>query len=270
MKPLAAVATLALAATIVAVPSSGAGAAATPKSVSALRASHALLAGEYLRSADGAYTATVTRHGRLVVRHRASEVWGTRTSGAHARLVLRPHGNLALMAGNRQLWATNTAGSGASSLVMGNDGTLALRSRGGKVWSDRTGNACGTATGKRVLIDISTQYARLCSDDQQQLATPITSGASAYGNGTPTGTWRLQAKERDRYLYPAAGGAYYVHYWLPYDGAYGMHDSSWQTFPYGSNRYRTEGSHGCVHFPRAAIAWMYDWATIGTLVRITA
>ena len=29
-----------------------------------------------------------------------------------------------------------------------------------------------------------------------------------------------------------------------------------------------EGSHGCVHFPGAAIAWMYGWIRVGTLVHI--
>jgi lipoprotein-anchoring transpeptidase ErfK/SrfK len=110
----------------------------------------------------------------------------------------------------------------------------------------------------------------LCNADNQLLTTRITSGATALGDGTPTGTWHLQGKQRDTYLYPAAGGAYYVHYWMPYDGAYGMHDSPWQTFPYGSQKYRTEGSHGCVHFPRAAIAWMFRWARIGTTVQIRA
>ena len=258
-------AAVAVSASLVGMPTA---AAATPKAANVLRAGTGLTTGEYLRSADGAYTATVTRAGRLVVRHHGKQVWATRTHGAHARLVLRKHGNLALVSGTRQLWVSNTAGSGATKLVMANDGSLSLRSSGGRVWSYRLGSKCGTAAGKRVVVDLSAQSALLCNGHQQQLVTPITSGASAYGNGTPTGTWYLQAKQRERYLYPAAGGAYYVHYWLPYDGAYGMHDSSWQNFPYGSARYRTEGSHGCVHFPRAAIAWMYVWAPIGTMVRI--
>jgi lipoprotein-anchoring transpeptidase ErfK/SrfK len=49
-----------------------------------------------------------------------------------------------------------------------------------------------------------------------------------------------------------------------------MHDSSWQHFPYGSPRYRTRGSHGCVHFPIAAITWMYRWIGIGTVVQVRA
>jgi hypothetical protein len=210
------------------------------------------------------------RQGGHVVLSRGSRVlWSTPGTGAHPRLVLRPHGDLVVMSGRRILWSSRTAGSGARRLVLGNSGELALRSPGGTVWSTRVGNACPAGgRGQRVTIDLSRQFAWLCAGSRQVLTTAITSGASALGNATPTGTWAVQAKQRERYLYPAAGGAYYVHYWIPYDGAYGMHDSSWQDFPYGSPLYRTRGSHGCVHFPLAAIRWMYGWLRVGTAVRI--
>lgn len=69
-------------------------------------------------------------------------------------------------------------------------------------------------------------------------------------------------------LYPSTGGSYPVRYWVPYHGAYGIHDSSWQTFPYGSQRYRTDGSHGCTHVPLATMAWFYSWVRVGTPVDI--
>jgi lipoprotein-anchoring transpeptidase ErfK/SrfK len=231
-----------------------------------LQVGSALYAGDSLRSPNGAYTATVTRGGRFVVRHRGHALW-SRHIGAHPRVGLRRGGNLVFMSGRRMVWSTNTARAGA--LVLGNHGVLALRSPGGVVWSDQVGNACrGGAPGKRVVVDLSFQFARLCNGGTQVLTTAITSGATDLGNGTPTGTWRVQGMQRDTYLYPAAGGVYYVHFWIPYDGAYGMHDSPWQHFAYGSSRYRTQGSHGCVHFPYAAIAWMYRWIRVGTLVRI--
>ena len=49
---------------------------------------------------------------------------------------------------------------------------------------------------------------------------------------------------------------------------FGFHDSSWQHFPYGSAKYRTHGSHGCVHMPLHAIAFLYRWGDTGTPVRI--
>ena len=58
-------------------------------------------------------------------------------------------------------------------------------------------------------------------------------------------------------------------YWIPFDAPlFGFHDSSWQTFPYGSQQYRTDGSHGCVHMPLADIAFLYEWANVGATVVI--
>jgi hypothetical protein len=224
-----------------------------------------------LHSPDGRYLAGVSRTGRLFVQRAGHIVWSTHGPRAQqARLRLRPSGNLTLRSGRKLLWASGTAGSHATRIILTNAGALVLRSAAGTVWSSAVGNRCrsGPASGRRVSVDLSEQFAWVCAGARQLLTTPVTSGATAHGMGTPTGTWHLQAKQRNRYLYPAAGGAYYVHYWLPYDGAYGLHDSSWQHFPYGSAKYRTRGSHGCIHMPRAAIAWLYAWAPIGTTVQI--
>ena len=35
-----------------------------------------------------------------------------------------------------------------------------------------------------------------------------------------------------------------------------------------AREYRTEGSHGCVHMPLAAMKFLYDWAAVGTTVDI--
>lgn len=236
---------------------------------SSLVAGHTLVGS--LRSRNGRFTARVTSSGRLVVSRARHVVWHTHgPSGQHARLRLHRSGNLILASGSRVWWSTGTRGSRATRLLLTNSGRLQLGSSAGRVWTSGVGNLCrGNAhRGKRVDIDLSKQFAKLCAGDQQILTTYITSGATALGDGTPTGTWHLQGKQRNRYLYPAAGGAYYVHYWMPYDGDYGMHDSSWQKFPYGSPKYRRHGSHGCVHFPRAAIARMFQWAPIGTTVHI--
>jgi lipoprotein-anchoring transpeptidase ErfK/SrfK len=55
---------------------------------------------------------------------------------------------------------------------------------------------------------------------------------------------------------------------MPFDGPYGFHDAPWQTFPFGSPDYATQGSHGCVHLPENEAAWVYNWAPVGTTVTI--
>jgi hypothetical protein len=265
------VAAVATAGALVALPPA-AGAAQPARHGHHLRSGATLSGHDELTSPNGRYTAAVSSRGRLLVRHGKHVVWHSfGRTGKHAVLRLRRSGTLTMRSGGRLLWSSATAGSHARRLQLTDKGALELRSPGRLVWSSAVGNLCrGSAVdGKLVAIDLSRQFAKLCKGDQQVLTTYITSGATALGDGTPTGTWQLQGKQRDRYLYPAAGGAYYVHYWMPYNGDYGMHDSPWQKFPYGSGKYRTKGSHGCVHFPRAAIAWMFRWAPIGTTVRIS-
>jgi lipoprotein-anchoring transpeptidase ErfK/SrfK len=65
------------------------------------------------------------------------------------------------------------------------------------------------------------------------------------------------------------GATYPVRYWIPFDAPlFGFHDSSWQRFPYGSPKYQTDGSHGCIHMPLRAIAWFYRWVARPTAVHI--
>lgn len=168
------------------------------------------------------------------------------------------------------IWRSRTRGSRARSLWMRDDGALVLSADALTVWTNRVGSACPAAAGKSVTVDISAQRARMCKGGQQIRTTPVTTGASALGYGTPTGTWRVYARVRDTTLYPAAGGAYFVHFWMPYSGPYGFHDSPWQQFPYGSPRYRTDGSHGCVHVPGRMMAWLFGWAAVGTRVTVHA
>lgn len=247
-------------------------AGAAPAPGHRLHAGERLTAGHALVSADGRYRAAVRTDGHLrVARRDGRQVWQSHGIGAGAHLTVGRRGQVMVKNARRVIWQAGTAGSGHHDvLTLGNEGALTLRSGRAVVWSSRTGNGCRRAAGKAVLVDIGTQFARMCDRHQQIRTTPVTTGASALGDGTPTGTWHVQARVRDTTLYPAAGGAYPVKYWMPYDGAYGLHDSPWQHFPYGSAKYRTHGSHGCVHVPGPTMAWLFRWAQVGTRVTISA
>jgi len=121
-----------------------------------------------------------------------------------------------------------------------------------------------------VLVSISKQHAWMCQGHKQVNSTPVTTGELAHDDHTPTGTWVVQGLQRDRYL---VGPGYrdYVQYWIPFNGDFGFHDASWQTMPFGSQDYKTQGSHGCVHLPLATVKWLYGWAKPGsTVVTVTA
>lgn len=125
-----------------------------------------------------------------------------------------------------------------------------------------------------IYVSIEDQHLWQCSGENLLLDAAVTTGASAVTNvnyATPTGTFTIQNKVRNTELVGHdANGSWddAVSYWLPFNGGIGMHDASWQTFPFGSDEYREHGSHGCVHVPLDAIAQIYDTVTVGTPVTI--
>ncbi|WP_375490292.1 L,D-transpeptidase [uncultured Jatrophihabitans sp.] len=123
---------------------------------------------------------------------------------------------------------------------------------------------------KLVLVDVSQQHLWLCQGARSTFDSPVTSGAVDLPyDSTPTGTFEVQQKDRNRTLTLLGGQQYRVKYWIPFQGPlFGFHDAGWQKMPFGSQKYRTKGSHGCVHLPLATIAHLYHWADVGTPVRI--
>jgi hypothetical protein len=250
----------------------GVAGAAPPAGIRKLTTGQYLHTGERLTSANGRYFAALDGQGRLVVRSTGGTVqWRSPAAGPGAYARLDTRGELSLRVAGRAVWSTHTRGAGrGTTLSVSNAGVLALAAKRLFVWSTELPYACPRASGKVFVVDLSRQWARMCAGGQQIRATFVTTGASALGNGTPTGTWHVYARTRNTTLYPAAGGAYPVKYWMPYDGAYGIHDSSWQHFAYGSMKYKTRGSHGCTHVPLRAMTWLFTWAKVGTTVTIHA
>lgn len=129
---------------------------------------------------------------------------------------------------------------------------------------------------KHIYVSIATQHVWACVGPVLIFDSAVTTGASALTNvhdATPTGTFRIDGKYRNVHLVGRdANGAWNdaVAYWIPFiGGSYGFHDASWQTFPFGSPLYTTQGSHGCVHLPINIVAQVYAWAPIGTQVTIS-
>lgn len=132
-------------------------------------------------------------------------------------------------------------------------------------------NPCAAnAHGKQIIVSIAAQRVWLCSARRVAFTSAVTTGRAGRATATPTGDFRIDARLRDVTLRPDTGGSYPVRYWVAFEApAYGFHDASWQHFPYGSPRYRSDGSHGCVHLPLRAMAVLYRWARIGTRVHLS-
>jgi lipoprotein-anchoring transpeptidase ErfK/SrfK len=126
--------------------------------------------------------------------------------------------------------------------------------------------SCATNSyGQLLLVSISKQHLWACEGARQVNSTAVTTGKVIDQDQTPLGSWRVQAKQRDRYL---VGPGYkdYVKYWVPFNGDFGLHDAPWQRMPFGARGWRTHGSHGCIHTPTRVMAWIYQWVKPGSTV----
>jgi hypothetical protein len=122
-----------------------------------------------------------------------------------------------------------------------------------------------------VLVSIRAQHAWLCARSRTVYSTAVTTGMSGPDTRTPTGKYTIQSRNKNSVLTLSNGDRYNVKYWIPFDAPlFGFHDSSWQHFPYGSAQYKTDGSHGCVHMPLAAMKFLYGWSRVGANVDIRA
>ncbi len=123
---------------------------------------------------------------------------------------------------------------------------------------------------QRVIVSIAAQHLWMCAHHHLVRQTAVTTGMAGQWTSTPTGDYWIQGRTRDTALTLNTGATYAVKYWIPFDAPlFGFHDSSWQHFPYGSAKYKTAGSHGCVHMPLPAIAFLYRWAARPTAVHIS-
>jgi lipoprotein-anchoring transpeptidase ErfK/SrfK len=122
---------------------------------------------------------------------------------------------------------------------------------------------------QKALVSLADQHMWMCRHHRTVYDAAITSGMAGPYTHTPTGKYWIQGRNRNTTLTLNTGATYSVRYWIPFDAPlFGFHDSSWQHFPYGSPKYRTNGSHGCIHMPLRAIAWFYRWVARPTAVRI--
>jgi lipoprotein-anchoring transpeptidase ErfK/SrfK len=131
-------------------------------------------------------------------------------------------------------------------------------------------NFCAENTAsQKVIVSIGKQHAWMCARHKDVFDTPITTGMVGQWTNTPTGNYVVQGRNMNTVLTLNTGAQYNVKYWIPFDAPlFGFHDSSWQHFPYGSPKYKTQGSHGCIHMPLKAMRFLYNWSALPTDVHI--
>lgn len=108
-----------------------------------------------------------------------------------------------------------------------------------------------------VEVDLGSQHMWYYKDGKILVSTPVVTGNTTTGNGTPTGVYYILYKTTN-YTLTGQGYASDVDYWLPFTQmGVGIHDSSWRS-SYGGSIYTYDGSHGCVNTPYNAVKTIYN------------
>ncbi|HEX9094769.1 MAG TPA: L,D-transpeptidase [Candidatus Dormibacteraeota bacterium] len=134
-----------------------------------------------------------------------------------------------------------------------------------------TPTANSRTTGKLIVVSIAEQRLTAFEDGRTVLTTVVATGRPELP--TPTGTFQIMSKAApykfvspwprgDQYWYPTEWVSYAM---LFADDGYFLHDAPWRKV-YGPGANVSNGTHGCVNVPTAAMATLYGWATTGTAV----
>jgi len=141
-------------------------------------------------------------------------------------------------------------------------------------------DAARTIPAKMIVVSTEGEWAHLYQGTRLVLDTPVTTG----GPELPTdhGVFHIYFKASPFTFHspwPPDSPFYYfptpIQFWMPFDGAEGLHDASWRSdFGPGSNLAPTDlgtgrtiqGTHGCVNLPFDAAQFIWNWAPVGTTV----
>ena len=108
-----------------------------------------------------------------------------------------------------------------------------------------------------VEVDLGSQYMWFYKDGKTLVSTPVVTGNTSLGRGTPTGVYYILYKTTD-YTLTGENYASHVDYWLPFThSGVGIHDASWRN-SFGGGIYTYDGSHGCVNTPYNAVRTIYN------------
>ncbi len=131
---------------------------------------------------------------------------------------------------------------------------------------------------KLIVVGINQQHLWACSFNLTSYSTPVVTGYSGLAADiTPVGSYQIFAKETNLNLTGSDGVSSWndhVSYWMPFlfnnYGAYGFHDATWRTPSQFGNISPTSknASHGCVEMPLAGAQWLFNWAQVGTQIKI--
>ena len=124
-------------------------------------------------------------------------------------------------------------------------------------------NGTDDLAGSYIEVSLDAQHLWLYKDGNLVTETDIVSGKPVKGRETYRGAWPIAYKASPYNLTSAEYGYNVkVNYWMPFVYGQGLHDATWQS-SFGGNRYKTNGSHGCINLPKDQAATIYNTIDAG-------
>jgi LysM repeat protein len=114
--------------------------------------------------------------------------------------------------------------------------------------------------GRWIDVDLSAQRLTAYEGSTAVRSTLVSTGLPR--TPTPTGQFRVYVKYRSTLM---SGPGYYlpnVPYTMYFYRGYGIHGTYWHS------NFGHPMSHGCINLPTSEAQWVYNWASVGTLVNI--
>ncbi|MDZ7845092.1 MAG: L,D-transpeptidase [Anaerolineales bacterium] len=111
-------------------------------------------------------------------------------------------------------------------------------------------------------IDLDLSKQRLYAYEGNKIVRKFVVSTGTWVTPTVTGTYRIYVKYRYAHM---SGPGYYlpnVPYTMYFYKGYGIHGTYWH------NNFGTPMSHGCVNMRTDESGWLFNWASVGTIVNI--
>ncbi|MFT3951645.1 MAG: L,D-transpeptidase family protein [Oscillospiraceae bacterium] len=117
-------------------------------------------------------------------------------------------------------------------------------------------------------VDLKKQHGWYYVKGKLKWEFDVVSGLPTKERNTPGGVYKLWYKERGRYLTDDAKTYHTrVEYWNNISTfGIGFHDATWQYGHFGGDRYKTNGSHGCLNMSMDDAKYVWENIDIGTPV----
>jgi lipoprotein-anchoring transpeptidase ErfK/SrfK len=120
---------------------------------------------------------------------------------------------------------------------------------------------------KTIVVSVGQQMLWAYKGDKVVLSSYISTGRAGFD--TPIGSFAVLSKLPSQTMEGVIGGEYYNVPDVPWvlyftNSGHALHGTYWH------NNFGTPMSHGCVNLPLDVAAWLYDWAPVGTPVRVVA